>query len=730
MPARNNFEKTLAFAPLRSLVFLVVAALMPGCVLAGGGPENVAVIVNVASRSSRLIANHYVAARNIPVRNVILLSDVPDREKVSFTDFRDKILVPVLQQLKARKIDPSIDYILYSADFPTVVLVREHQQKLFELVKKQLGTETMPNANLYGAAASITSATYFAAAVLADDPGYLLLDANNYFRKPASMILTTPFLGDHKKQYDRAIAAFPSGPGAEFDTALKTLENLAGSNPSQAAVSYWLARFYGRKGEAQQAAKWLADAVNKGWVYRDYTKDDKAFEKVRDQPLFAGLLQRMPNQPFRQTTSFGFRHQRLWAPNGLINDEPGQGQNLFLSTALAATRNYGTTEQEALDQVLVTAKADESRPDGTFYFSIAGGVRNTTRRAGIDPAIDALQALGRKAETIKTNLPKNKRDIVGLLTGTSGFQFEGTGNKILPGAICEHLTSHGGRLSAPGQTHLSEFIRFGAAGACGTVTEPYAIAAKFPDPMMHVHYARGCSLAESYYQSVHGPFQLLIVGDGLCQPWAVKPTVEVRGLQSDQIVNGPVSLELDFDDSPVPVAKVELYLDGVLAYRNRLLTKFEFNSAELSDGYHELRVVAIADDRVESCGNAVIPFAVNNKDQRVEIDCRRKHWKETEDVELTVKSNCGDKVQLSFRMELLEEKPLGKTGEVEFSVPAQLLGRGPVLLEAIARSDDSGLVVSSVPLSLQIDGPISRIKAQTERPAAKPPAKPRKASSR
>ena len=41
--------------------------------------------------------------------------------------------------------------------------------------------------------------------------------------------------------------------------------------------------------------------------------------------------------------------------------------------------------------------------------------------------------------------------------------------------------------------------------------------------MIQVHYARGCSLAEAFYQSVYAPYQLMIVGDPLCRPWANIP---------------------------------------------------------------------------------------------------------------------------------------------------------------------------------------------------------------
>ena len=55
--------------------------------------------------------------------------------------------------------------------------------------------------------------------------------------------------------------------------------------------------------------------------------------------------------------------------------------------------------------------------------------------------------------------------------------------------------------------------------------EPYSIQAKFPHPGIHVHYCRGASLAEAFYQSVNAPYQLLVVGDPLCQPWATIPQV-------------------------------------------------------------------------------------------------------------------------------------------------------------------------------------------------------------
>jgi len=112
------------------------------------------------------------------------------------------------------------------------------------------------------------------------------------------------------------------------------------------------------------------------------------------------------------------------------------------------------------------------------------------------------------------------------MIGISDFDWNASKSKILPGAIVEHFTSFGGIISERnGQTPCTEFIANGASGTSGTVTEPYALQQKFPTAFMQVQYCRGWSLAESYYQSLSGPYQLLIIGDPLCRPWAkpIKP---------------------------------------------------------------------------------------------------------------------------------------------------------------------------------------------------------------
>ncbi|MBM79227.1 MAG: hypothetical protein CMJ78_01380 [Planctomycetaceae bacterium] len=156
---------------------------------------------------------------------------------------------------------------------------------------------------------------------------------------------------------------------------------------------------------------------------------------------------------------------------------------------------------------------------------------------------------------------------------------------------------------------MSEFLKFGAAGSSGTVTEPYAISAKFPSPFIHVHYSAGGCLAEAFYQSVSGPYQLLIVGDPLCQPWAAQPQIAVQGLKADQQVSGVVVVTPTSTDD---VSRFEFFVDGRLREACRPGESRKLDTTTLKNGEHEVRVVAVSNDRIETRSRAVIPVKVTN----------------------------------------------------------------------------------------------------------------------
>ena len=56
----------------------------------------------------------------------------------------------------------------------------------------------------------------------------------------------------------------------------------------------------------------------------------------------------------------------------------------------------------------------------------------------------------------------------------------------------------------------------GATGTFGTMSEPCAWAAKFPDPAtLIVRYTLGDTLIEAYWKSVSHPFQGFFIGEPL-----------------------------------------------------------------------------------------------------------------------------------------------------------------------------------------------------------------------
>jgi len=236
-----------------------------------------------------------------------------------------------------------------------------------------------------------------------------------------------------------------------------------------------------------------------------------------------------------------------------------------------------------------------------------------------EPAVKLLQEFGVRAEIVQGTLPQGREDVMGLVAGSAGFDWTSSKSRILPGAICEHLTSCGGMMQEnAGQTPLTEFLRHGAALSSGTVTEPYAIAAKFPLPFLHAHYAQGCSAAEAFYQSLSGPYQLLIVGDPLCAPWARRPVVPPPALPT------PLKGQIEFQPSATApegqsIARYELFVDGLRRAACRDGEKLQLDSTALPDGPHEMRLVAVVANAIQTQGRATWTSTVDNHGRSVQL---------------------------------------------------------------------------------------------------------------
>jgi hypothetical protein len=289
----------------------------------------------------------------------------------------------------------------------------------------------------------------------------------------------------------------------------------------------------------------------------------------------------------------------------------------MLSTMLGVTCGRGNSVAEVLDCLRRAASADFSSPTGTIYFMKNGDVRSTTREWGFNPAVDAIGRLGVRAVVEEGVLPQNSDGVAGAMIGSAGFDWVSCHSTILPGAICEHLTSFGGIIAERAdQTPCTDLIRAGAAGTSGTVTEPYALQQKFPTPFIQLQYVQGFTLAEAFYLSLSGPYQLLVVGDPLCKPWAKPLRVSVSGLPAGGIVKEALSLKATVS-RPADVATFELYVDGKFAAQAQPGTPLKLETAGLPAGYHALSVVAVENNPAESRARVSMPVTIARRGESV-----------------------------------------------------------------------------------------------------------------
>jgi uncharacterized protein (TIGR03790 family) len=162
-----------------------------------------------------------------------------------------------------------------------------------------------------------------------------------------------------------------------------------------------------------------------------------------------------------------------------------------------------------------------------------------------------------------SNSPNGLSGLLGYQTGLMLFNI--APNTFVPGAMADSVTSFGGMIfNYADQTSLMAFIAAGAAGSYGTVTEPTANAAKFPNPQNYFYQARGFSLAECYYQSLNTPYQGLIVGEPLAAPFASPGEGAWLNLPVNPTLTGTPQLTVQFtaSDAARPLQQVDLFVDG------------------------------------------------------------------------------------------------------------------------------------------------------------------------
>ncbi len=687
--SRINSRGRSVFANL-----LAAMATMIGgeCVHADGGAENVLVVVNAEAPTSLAVANHYLKLRDVPARNVVYLTGIPDKHQCSFEVFRERIGDPLIRAIEDRQIADHIHYIAFSTDFPTLV----NCPALLETLKEKLPQAAGP---VFRPQVSTNSLMTFWLYAVNGDPSFMLLDANWYVSRTGVDPLKQPFLGSLDEQWQEGVAALADDPAA----AVSIFAPIAQQHPRQVAAHYQLARALAGEGRKREALLALRRAVEAGWSWRAFTAKDTHFAELAE-PEFQLLLKRIPDLPYGETPSRGFSSTVTWSRNGWPNSTPEQGKRMWLTTMLGVTGGTrGNTQREILDQLTRSAGADATAPTGSFYFSKTGNVRSKVRQPQFADAMRELQALGHRTEETTAIVPGNRANVLGATLGAPKIDWRLAGSEFVPGALCDNLTSAGGILfgNTP-QTPLTHFLKMGAAGASGTVCEPLAIPAKFPTAMLHVHYARGCNLAESFYQAVSGPFQLLIVGDPLCQPWARLPEFHVTGLTEGEHVESGIQLEMVSTGSESPdISRYEVLVDGRLVNGIAATagkSRFNMQTGFLAAGWHELRVIAVDGTLVGARKSWRTGFFLDRTGHHVELTLQGTgEYQFSRSVLVKASAEFGNEIEVLHNFRTVATID-GRSGEAR--IGCATLGEGHVNLTAVVR--DGGQTVSSAPVSLVI----------------------------
>ncbi len=570
------------------LPWIGVIASAPAFAIAGLAPENVAVVVNSDSWASLTVANEYARLRGIPASNFVHLKGLSSNEVIDVKDFRANVLGPVLRTMKERNLVGQIDCITYSLDIPYAVNTQA-----------DMGGRKWPQ--VITPVAATNGLTFLHELVMAENADYLRLDINRYHRRRLPLPKGTAFNDAELKTYAEGVSLYDAKKYRESVNVLKPLFSVARRD---ASACYNYACSLALAGMADDAVGALRMALNAGWRNFGQTLSDSDLKSLHPREDFQKLVTLMQTARLEMQPGVPFSASAGWDDDGAA---AANGPKYMLSTFLGVTCGRGSSVQEVLDSLRRSAGADGTAPKGTIYYPKNGDVRSTTREWGFDAAARDLRPLGVNAVVEQGILPKNRTDVAGAMIGIADFDWPGSGSKMLPGAIAEHLTSLGGIISERGgQTPCTEFIRYGASGSSGTVTEPYALQEKFPNPFIHVFYVSGFTLAEAFYLSLYGPYQLLVIGDPLCKPWAKPLSISFAPtFKSGTVVKTGTAVPVIAKGAEV--ASFALYIDGKAAGQGLTL-----NTTSVAPGPHLLSVVATAKGTNANKARISIPITVGS----------------------------------------------------------------------------------------------------------------------
>ncbi|HHJ16799.1 MAG TPA: TIGR03790 family protein [Gammaproteobacteria bacterium] len=162
--------------------------------------------------------------------------------------------------------------------------------------------------------------------------------------------------------------------------------------------------------------------------------------------------------------------------------------------------------------------SDATGPAGTAYLvSTSDKARNVRARHYATIKLHMQDWINTRV--VQTEALQDINNVLFYFTGKTRVPHLDTLH-FVPGAVADHLTSTGGRLTDSRQMSALRWLEAGATGSYGTVVEPCNLTGKFPNPgLLMDAYSAGRTLLQAYWQSVQQPGEGIFIGEPLAAPF-------------------------------------------------------------------------------------------------------------------------------------------------------------------------------------------------------------------
>jgi uncharacterized protein (TIGR03790 family) len=291
------------------------------------------------------------------------------------------------------------------------------------------------------------------------------------------------------------------------------------------------------------------------------------------EPLKASVDQAVPEQvqayaltwvkPFRVdcmsiTSAFSFGFNKAWcsakqcAATGLSPLYNYNGNRPWNDRGVRPTMSIAAKDFETARQLIDRSIAsDGTRPTGTAYLVSTPDKARNVRAFNFKRIERAMQGWIPTKQITGKGI-RNRNDVLFYFTGIKRVPHLDT-LTFVPGAIADHLTSSGGKLTGKRQMSSLRWLEHGATGSYGTVVEPCNLLGKFPNPgRLMESYGSGRSLIQAYWQSVQQPGEGIFIGEPMAAPYTgYRLTAKANGLWLDTRTLVPGTYLLSYSANPV-----------------------------------------------------------------------------------------------------------------------------------------------------------------------------------